>query len=314
MYAKPSMPLAGRQCVALGIVALLSVPDAAQAQEPVSPPDDSAYRMSPVEPFHVMDNIYVVGETLHLTNYLITSDEGHILIDAGYAESVPKIIANIEALGFNVQDIRYLVASHAHSDHVAGFATMQEATGAAIVAGRRDVEVIETGGVTDFRGDGTQQWQPVNVDLSIDEGDTLRLGETILTARETPGHTKGCTTWTMTAEENGEEYDVIFFCGTNIAEEALPLTGHPKYPDMATDYALTFAKLQTIPVDVYLGGHGYWFWVEEKLAAFEAATAAATDSDVESQAAINPFIDREGWQRALTVFETRYRVLLAAER
>jgi len=274
----------------------------AHGQEPISPPDDSPYRTEPAGPFHVIDNIYVVGETLHLTNYMITTDEGHILIDAAYEESVPKIQANIEELGFDIEDVRYLVGSHAHSDHVAGFARMQELTGAEIVAGRRDVEVIESGGVTDFRSDGSLQWPPAMVDIVIDDGDELRLGDTVLTAHATPGHTKGCTTWTMTAEENGVQYDVILFCGTNIANNALPLIGHPKYPEMASDFAATFEKLKTIPVDVYLGGHGYWFWVEDKL----ARRAAGAES--------NPFIDPEGWQRALAVFEQRYLDLLADER
>jgi metallo-beta-lactamase class B len=271
------------------IAALSASAICALAQEPVSPPDGTPYREDPSEPFHIIGNIYSVGETLHLTNYLITTDEGHILIDVAYDESVPRIQENIEALGFNVADIRYVIGSHAHSDHVAGLARMKALTGAQIVAGRRDVDVIETGGVTDFRGDGSQQWPPAMVDISI------------LTAYETPGHTKGCTTWTMSVEEEGATYDVIFFCGTNIAEAALPLIGHPKYPDMATDFEMTFEKLKTIPVDVYLGGHGYWFWVEDKLAAIEAG------------AETNPFIDPDGWQRALAVFERRYRELLAAE-
>ena len=279
----------------------LSLTGSAYGQEPISPPDDSPYRTEPAGPFHVMDNIYVVGETLHLTNYLITTDEGHILIDAGYEESVPKIRANIEELGFRVEDIRYLIGSHAHGDHVAGLAAMQALTGAEIVAGRRDVDVIESGGVTDFRSDGSVQWPPAKVDIVVEDGDELRLGDTVLTAHATPGHTKGCTTWTMTAEENGIQYDVILFCGVNIANNALPLIGHPKYPEMASDFAATFEKLKAIPVDVYLGGHGYWFWVEDKLA--RRAAGAET----------NPFIDREGWQRALSVFEQRYRDLLAAE-
>ena len=296
----------GASCVhtmtlAAALVLLASLLQPADAQEPISPPDDSPYRTEPAGPFHIIDNIYVVGETLHLTNYLITTDEGHILIDAAYEESVPKIQANIEELGFRVEDVRYLVGSHAHGDHVAGFARMQELTGAQIVAGQRDVDVLETGGVTDFRSDGSQQWPPAMVDIAIDDGDELRLGDTVLTAHATPGHTKGCTTWTMTAEENGVQYDVILFCGTNIANNALPLIGHAKYPEMAGDFAGTFAKLKTIEVDVYLGGHGYWFWVEEKLA--RQAAGAET----------NPFIDPEGWQRALAVFEQRYLNLLAAE-
>ena len=288
--------------VAAALSVVLSFVQPAGAQEPISPPEDSPYRTEPAGPFQIIDNIYVVGETLHLTNYLITTDEGHILIDSAYEESVPNIQANIEELGFRVEDIRYLVGSHAHSDHVAGFARMQELTGAQIVAGRRDADVLESGGVTDFRSDGSLQWPPAMVDIAIDDGDELRLGDTVLTAHATPGHTKGCTTWTMTAEENGVQYDVIFFCGTNIADSALPVNGHPKYPEMASDFAATFGKLKTIPVDVYLGGHGYWFWVEEKLA---RRAQGAT---------VNPFIDPEGWQRALAVFEQRYLDRLADER
>lgn len=292
----------GIATIAATLALLLASAQMASAQAPISPPDDSPYRTQPSGPFQIMDNIYVVGETLHLTNYLITTDEGHILIDGAFEESVPKIQANIEELGFRIADVRYLVGSHAHGDHVAGFGRLQELSGAEIIAGARDVGVLQDGGVTDFRSDGEQQWRPVTVDRGIADGDELRLGDTVLTAHATPGHTKGCTTWTMTAEENGVEYDVIFFCGTNIANNALPLIGHPKYPEMADDFAGTFAKLKAIEVAVYLGGHGYWFWVEDKLA--QRAAGAAE----------NPFIDPEGWERALAVFEQRYLDLLANER
>jgi metallo-beta-lactamase class B len=179
---------------------------------------------------------------------------------------------------------------------------MQELTGAIIVAGERDANVLETGGETDFRGDGTRQWRPSRVDRTVTDGDQVRLGDTVLTAHWTPGHTKGCTTWTMVAEEDGVEYDVIFFCGTNIAEAALPLIGNPKYPEMANDFALTFQKVKALPVDVYLGGHGYWFWVEDKLARLRAGESG------------NPFIDPDGWERALAAFEQRYLDQLARER
>ena len=273
----------------------------ASAQEPVSPPDDSPYRTEPAEPFQIIGNIYAVGETLHLINYLITTPEGHILIDAGYEESVPRVRANIEKLGFRVEDIRMLVASHAHSDHVAGFALLKELSGAEIVAGRRDVEVIETGGEADFRGGGERQWRPAMVDIVVGTGDQIGLGGTVLTAYATPGHTKGCTTWTMAVEEGGRLYEVIFFCGANIAAEALPVIGNPRYPEMADDFAASFAIWKDIPVDVYLGGHGYWFWIEEKLARAQQGGGP------------NPFIDPEGYRNALAVFERRYLDLVTAE-
>jgi metallo-beta-lactamase class B len=283
----------------LGLL-LLGAPAAAQA--PVSPPDDSPYRTRPSEPFHIVGNIYSVGETLHLVNYLITTPEGHILMDAAYEESVPRIRANIEKLGFRLSDIKFLVGTHAHSDHVAGFARMQELTGATVVAGRRDVDVIETGGVTDFRANGERQWRPVRVGRVVNDGDTLRLGGTALTAHATPGHTKGCMTWTMTTQEGARPYRVIFFCGTNIAEAALPLIGNPKYPEMAQDFAATFAKLKTLDADVYLGGHGYWFYVEEKLAKRARGEPG------------NPFIDPAEYRRAIGYQEQNYLRQLAIER
>jgi metallo-beta-lactamase class B len=282
-------------------ICVLGFSQPARSQAPVSPPDDSPYRTRPAEPFHIVGNIYAVGETLHLINYLITTPQGHILIDAGYETSVPRIRANVEKLGFKPEDIRFLIASHAHADHVAGFARMQALTKAVIVAGRRDVGVMESGGVTDFRGNGERQWTPVSVGRIVDDGDVLRLGGTVLTAHTTPGHTKGCTTWTMTAAEAGRTYRVIFFCGTNLAEEALPLVGNPKYPEMVQDFAASYARLKAIDVDIYLGAHGYWFGLEEKLARRARGEA-------------NPFVDPAGYRRAIAGLEQEYLQQLATER
>jgi metallo-beta-lactamase class B len=289
---------------ALGLAALACVTFAggAAAQAPVSPPDDTPYRTRQVDGFHIIGNIYGVGETLHLINYLITTPEGHILIDAGYETSVPRIQANIEKLGFRVADIKLLIGTHAHSDHVAGFARMQELTKATVVAGRRDVDVIQTGGVTDFRANGERQWTPVNVGRILNDGDTIRLGGTVLTAHATPGHTKGCMTLTTRVMEGGRPYDVVIFCGTNIAEAALPLIGNPKYPEMADDFARSFAKLKTLNADVYLGGHGYWFYLEDKLARRARGQPG------------NPFIDPGEYRRAIGYQEQNYLAQLAKER
>jgi metallo-beta-lactamase class B len=281
---------------------LIAFAGPAHTQAPISPPDDDPYRTTKTDGFHIIGNIYGVGETLHLINYLITTPEGHILIDAAYEESVPRIRANIERLGFRTQDIRFLIATHAHSDHVAGFARMRElAPNATIVAGRRDVEVIESGGVTDFRANGERQWTPVTVGQVVDDGDVIRLGGTVLTAHMTPGHTKGCTTWTMTIQDGGRPLNVILFCGTNLAEDAMPLIGNPKYPEMAADFAASYAKLKSIPVDVWLGAHGYWFGLEEKLAR-------------RTNGGANPFIDPEGYRRAILGLEQTYLDRLNLER
>jgi len=245
---------------------LLTVSISAIAQAPVSPPRGSAERTEPVDPFRIIDNIYYVGPSVHNTSYLITGTDGHILLDTVYDESVPVIIENIKKLGFKPEDIKLILGTHAHSDHVGGHAKMKEMTGARILASAEDKEVIESGGKVDFRkadSRGISGWPPARVDQVIKDGEQIRLGDILLTAHFTPGHTKGCMTFTMVAEEDMQTFDVIFLGGVIIAAE--PLLGHPQYPNMAEDFAMSFAKLQSLPVDIYLGGHGYWNNLPDKI-------------------------------------------------
>jgi metallo-beta-lactamase class B len=230
-----------------------------------SPPDGSPYRTEKVEPFKVIDNIYFVGTTQHNLSWLITTPEGHFIIDTIFEKDVPAILENVKKLGFKQEDIKTILTLHAHGDHVAGHAAMQEATGAQILAPEEDAQVIETGGKSDPH---SKPWTPAKVDRRIVDGEQITLGGTTLTANLTPGHTKACTSWTTTAKEEGKTYNVIFMCGVRMDGETL--LDDPEYPDIASDFAGSFKTLQSLPVDVYLGGHGYWFSFGEKIARMNA--------------------------------------------
>ncbi len=269
------------------------------AQTPADTGADSPYRTQRSEPFQIIGNIYYVGDTLHLTTYLITTPEGHILIDTGFEESVPGIRENIEKLGFQVKDVKLMISSHSHHDHIGGHALMKEVTGATVLATAADADVIESGGKTDFRDTGL--WRAANVDRTIEDGEPVTLGGVTLMPHLTPGHTKGCTTWTMEVEEDGQKYNVVFVCGMRV-NTGLPLVGNPKYPNSVEDFTRSFETLKSLPCDVFLGAHGYWFGVQEKLKRRAQGTG------------VNPFIDPEGYRAYIADYERAFLDQLNTER
>jgi len=266
-----------------------------QAQ-PASPPDDSPERTDPVEPFRMIGNIHYVGATQHLVSYLITTPAGNIIIDTGYEETAPKILENIKKLGHNPADTKLILTHHAHRDHVGGHALIQEETGGQILAPEEDAEIIRTGGKTD---DHSAPWTPAKVDRIFKDGEQISLGGTVLTAHLTPGHTKGCTTWTMQVEEAGQKYDVIFLCGVRIEGDSL--LSDPDYPDVASDLAGSFKTLKSLPVDVYLGGHGYWFDLGRKIARMKKGEG------------YKAFIDPEGYRAAVDGWQQQFVERLVKE-
>ncbi len=225
------------------------------AQSPPSVGRDHPDRTQPVEPFKIIDNIYFIGTTIQAASYLITGSQGHILFDTTFEDRVPMMLENIEKLGFDPKDVKMLIGTHAHSDHVGGHSLMQEMTGADILSSEEDKDVVESG------GDGS--WAPAEVNRVIDGGDVVRLGDIEINVHDTPGHTPGTLTFTMEAEEEGEKYNVILLGGLRIA--TTPLLGNKDYPDIADDMAATFYYLQNLPVDVYLGAHGYWYDLRNKI-------------------------------------------------
>jgi len=225
------------------------------------------------EPFpahHIAGNLYYVGSR-GLASYLITTPEGHILINSSLEASVPLIEASIAKLGFRPSDVKILLVSHAHWDHNAGSAAIKERTGAKYMVMEQDVAVTEDGGKSDFfYGDSPgSRYRPAKVDRVLHDGDEVKLGGSVLTAHLTPGHTKGCTTWTMKVNEGGKTYDVVIVGSPNV-NAGFRLVNNAKYPGIAEDYSHTFEVLKSLHCDIFLGAHGDYYGLERKYPRYAA--------------------------------------------
>ncbi|HEX2121275.1 MAG TPA: subclass B3 metallo-beta-lactamase [Thermoanaerobaculia bacterium] len=242
------------------LVALLLVSSAAFAQkDPVSRSWNQ-----PVEPVRIAGNLYYVGAS-DVTSYLITTPKGHIVLDGGFAETAPMILANIRKLGFRVEDVRILLSSHAHEDHAGGLAELKRVTGAKLYASRRDIPLLARGGRDDPQFGDRFSFPPVTADHAFDDGFRLTLGGTTLVARVTPGHTPGCTTWTMRASGGKRTYDVVFV-GSPTVPPQYRLKNNPNYPDAVADYRRQFRILRSLRCDIFLAAHGSFFGLTAKVA------------------------------------------------
>jgi len=216
----------------------------------------------PIKPFRVIDNIYYVGAT-EVSSFLITSELGDILLDGGFAETAPQILANIKTLGFDPRDVKIIINSHAHFDHAAGLAALKRATGAKLLLSKPDSALAARGGLGDFQWGDTATFEPVTADRTVRDGETIKLGATSIVAHITPGHTRGCTTWTMTVDDGGAKRDVMFVC--SFSAPGYQLVRNEKYPEIREDYASSFATARALPCDVLLGPHGSIFHMKEKI-------------------------------------------------
>jgi len=204
-----------------------------------------------VEPFRIIGNIYYVGAR-NIASYLITTPQGHIMIDTGTREMHQVIRANVEKLGFKLPDVKILLSGHAHFDHVQGHAAMKKATGAAVMAIGEDAAALAAG--TDKSPLGDEGWEPVAVDRVLKDGDTVTLGGTTLRAVWTPGHTPGCTTWTTSAQEKQKTYAIVFqACGAPNA--GVKLTGNTLFPMLVQDTLRSFEIQKKLKADIYLPMH-----------------------------------------------------------
>ncbi|MFL6521021.1 MAG: subclass B3 metallo-beta-lactamase [Chthoniobacterales bacterium] len=251
----------------------------------------------PLKPFRVIGNIYYVGAS-EVTSFLITGNAGHILLDAGFAETAPQIEQNIAALGFRLADVKILLNSQAHFDHAGGLAKLKRLTGARMIASAADAEQIARGGKGDFAFGDRLTYEPVKADRFVADNEVITLGDTKLTAHLTPGHTKGCTTWTISVAENNKTYQVVFLGGVTIP--GYKLVRNAEYPNIADDYARSFALLKGLPCDVFLGAHGSYFGLQEKLAHLGETP--------------NPFIDPDGYRRHIDKFERAFHEQLDREK
>jgi metallo-beta-lactamase class B len=208
----------------------------------------------PFPPFRIAGNLYYVGSK-GLANYLIATSQGHILINSDLEANVPLIKASIEQLGFKFSDVKILLISHAHWDHDAGSAKIKALTGARYMVMDADVPVVESGGRSDFQygGDSTLWYPPVHVDRVLHDGDTVTLGDAVLVAHLTPGHTKGCTTWTMIVRDAAKTIHVEIIGSPNV-NAGYKLVDNEKYPTIAADYQRMFRVLQSLPCDIFLSG------------------------------------------------------------
>jgi metallo-beta-lactamase class B len=276
------------------ILALLAVGTAfAQA----NPPDWT----EPFPPFRIADNLYYVGSK-GLANYLITTPQGNILINSDLEANVPMIQASIEKLGFKFNDTKILLLSHAHWDHDAGSAMIKQMTGAKYMVMDADVPVVESGGKADFQY-GTNPanlYRPAKVDRVLHDGDEVKLGGTVLAAHLTPGHTKGCTTWTMQVTDRGNTYNVVIVGSPNV-NPGYKLVENKAYPQIAEDYEHMWRVLKSLPCDIFLGAHGAYFGLEEKY-------------PLTKEGAANPFVDLEGYKKFVAEKEQEFRSELAKQK
>ena len=233
--------------------------------------------------FKIAGNLYYVG-TADLAVYLVRTPQGNILINSDFAEDVPTVRKSIEQLGFKYSDTKIVLISHAHGDHDEGVGQIQKDTGARVMVMEGDVAEVQS----------TAPGRPgAKVERTLHDGDRVELGGSTLVAHLTPGHTKGCTTWTMQVDEGGKRLNAVIIGSPNV-NAGYVLVGNKNYPTIAQDYEKTFTVLKSLPVDLFLGAHGAYFGMKAK---YERMKAGGP----------NPFIDAAGYHAYVTEREGAFR-------
>ena len=265
------------------------------SQTPAQEPDWN----KPLEPFRIVGNIYYVG-TNELGAYLLKTSEGAILVDGGLPQSAPLITHSIEAIGVPLTTVKILLTTQAHFDHVGSLAELARKTGGRVMVMAGDAELVEQGGHGDYLFGDTMRFPPAKVAEVLHDGSTVTLGDTTLVAHLTPGHTKGCTTWTTTVRDNGLTYAVVF-AGSGSVNPGTRLVKDPSYPGIRADYEKTFRVLSGMHPDIFLGAHAGFFGLDDKRAALVAGKTP------------NPFIDPAGFQQLVKRQSDRFHELVAQE-
>ncbi len=241
-------------------------------------------------PHKVIGNIYYVG-TETLASFLITTPQGHILVNSMYERNWPVIRKSIEQLGFKAADIKIILGSHAHADHMEADALIKEATGAQVMAMAEDVPALQA-----MKPGGKAH----PIDKVLHDGDQVTLGGTTLVAHLTPGHTKGCTTWTMKAQEGGRSYDVVII-GSMGVNPGTRLVNNPNNPTIAEEYVRGYKVMHSLPCDVPLGSHPAMYNMTEKHRKLARGSP-------------NPFIDPQGYKAEIDLVERTFTAVLEEQR
>jgi metallo-beta-lactamase class B len=264
----------------------------AHAQQPANWTDT-------ISPFRLIDNVHYVGSA-GLSAWLITTPAGHILLDVGMPSNAAMVQRNIEHLGFKLRDVKILLNSHAHFDHAGGLAELKRVTGAKLIVHRGDRVALERGVYVGSEDVVAYRFPAVAVDSVIRDGATVTLGGVTMTANLTPGHTAGCTSWTMPVMDDGVRRTAIFFCSASVA--ANRLAPRPQYSRIVADYRAAFRKLKSLNADVFLAGHAELFSLIERRARLGVAGQG------------NPFVDSSALQRLTSEFEASFEKELARQR
>jgi metallo-beta-lactamase class B len=285
------------KCIILAClsIALGAVPLNAQSKRTMTPEELSRLTLGTPElqrkafpPHKIIGNIYYVGTEIQAA-FLIATPAGLVLINTNFEETVPLLRQAVEKLGFRFADIKIVLGSHAHGDHMEGDALVKELTGARVMAMEQDVPALER-----MRPGG----KPHPIDRVLHDGDEVSLGGTTLVAHLTAGHTAGDTTWTMRAEEGGRSYSVVILGGMGVTQ-GQPLATASGLTPLAQDYIRSFTFLRSIPCDVPLGSHASMFNLAQKYARLEKTPNGP-----------NPFIDHEGYLEELDARERVFNLRL----
>ena len=253
-------------------------------------PAQSVDRNKPFPAHKIVGNVYFVG-TADLGSYLITTSDGHILVNADYETTVPQIRTAVGELGFKLTDIKIILGSHAHGDHMEGDAMVKELTGARVMAMEQDVPALKR---------ITPGGKPHPIDHVLHDGEEVKLGGSTLAAHLTPGHTKGCTTWSMKATEAGKTYDVVIVCSVGWNPGYI-LVNNKDYPEISNDYARSFAKLRKLPCDIFLGAHSGFYNLAGKYPKLGHGGA-------------NPFLDHAGYLAYIDEKERLFQAELSRQK
>ncbi len=250
----------------------------------------------PMDPFTVIGNVHYVG-TRTVSAWLITTPKGHFLIDGVVPQSAPQITANIIRLGFENVDVKYLLNSHAHIDHAGGLAGLKQRTDATMVASAADKPFLEAGDIG-HGPSGGMKFPPVRVDRVIRDGEKLRIGRVTLTAHITPGHSPGCTSWSMdTTGKDKVRRRVLFHCSATVAGQSL---SPEAYPGIVDNFRKTFTKVGKMKADIFLANHDNFFDLHVKRAKLAAGNA-------------NAFVDPNELQKFNSTMKAAFEEQLAAE-